>query len=737
MSVTTATRSVGRSVRRSVAVSAAFAVLSVPVLAQPASAVDAAPTTISIPGSEAVVVGTPAVGQVLTAGLDWPEGLTLTYEWDADGVPVEDETDADLDVVPALIGATLTVTVTGNGTGYDERVSTSEPTEVVVPGTLQATAPGITGTARVGSTLTASAGAWTPADAATSLQWYVGADPVADATGSTFVPRAADVGAVVTVRVQGTRDGYNLLETSSLPTAAVARGAFISAPAPTVSGTPRVGSELTAVTGTWLPAATFTYAWKSGTTVVGTASTFTPTSAELAKTITVSVTGARDGYTSATRTATANAAVASGRFTTVPVPTLTGTPRVGVRLTAVPGTWAPTATLAYQWYRAGVAITGATSSTYVLTASDLSKVVTVTVKGTRSGFTARSATSAGVTVAAGHLSTAPVPTITGTVRVGQKLTAVPGTWAPAGTTISYRWYRNGVAISGATLSTYTLVAADLGTKITVVTTGRKTGYTSLARTSAATATVVSNFASAPVPTVTGTLRVGYTLGITLGTWTPAPAFSYQWQANGSAISGATSSTYKLTAKDYGKTISVSVVGSKTNYVTTTRLSASTAKVAAPVPALTTDGLFAVGSQIKPGTYVSSGGSICYWERDSATDILGRDAGYGQRMVTILSTDTYFYTDGCGRWTKYVGIGSLSSSSPVDGVFVVGVHLKPGVYTTTGPADPAHTCLWIKLSSFNFGPQDPVIYGEPSGTSTITLADGQRFYTQNCSWKRIG
>jgi hypothetical protein len=83
----------------------------------------------------------------------------------------------------------------------------------------------------------------------------------------------------------------------------------------------------------------------------------------------------------------------------------------------------------------------------------------------------------------------PVPTITGTTRVGKKLTAVPGTWTPAPTKFSYRWYRNGHAISGATSVTYKLKKADKGKRISVKVTASGAGLETLARTSLRTAKV--------------------------------------------------------------------------------------------------------------------------------------------------------------------------------------------------------------------------------------------------------
>lgn len=76
--------------------------------------------------------------------------------------------------------------------------------------------------------------------------------------------------------------------------------------------------------------------------------------------------------------------------------------------------------------------------------------------------------------------TAPTPVISGTAAVGKTLTANPGTWT-TGTTLTYQWYRSGVAITGATGKTYKLVAADRLNTIRVRVTGTKPGYTTAAK----------------------------------------------------------------------------------------------------------------------------------------------------------------------------------------------------------------------------------------------------------------
>lgn len=72
------------------------------------------------------------------------------------------------------------------------------------------------------------------------------------------------------------------------------------------------------------------------------------------------------------------------------------------------------------------------------------------------------------------------PTITGTLEVGQTLTVDPGTWsAPVTPTFTYQWKRSGTAISGATSSTYTTVAADGDLNITCTVTATENGMVGL------------------------------------------------------------------------------------------------------------------------------------------------------------------------------------------------------------------------------------------------------------------
>ncbi|CAH0135421.1 hypothetical protein SRABI26_00332 [Arthrobacter sp. Bi26] len=365
----------------------------------------------------------------------------------------------------------------------------------LAPALGPAPAPTITGTAKVGSTLTAVPGTWGPAPVALTYQWKANGVSITGATAATFKPGAAQVGKTLTVTVTGAKTGYTTAAKTSAAAAAVVAGALGPAPVPTITGTAKVGSTLTAVPGTWGPApVALTYQWKAnGVSITGaTAATFKPGAAQVGKTITVTVTGAKTGYTTAAKTSAAAAAVVAGTLGPAPVPTITGTAKVGSTLTAAPGTWGPApVALAYQWKANGAAITGATAATYKPAAAQVGKTITVTVTGTKAGYTTMSKTStATVAVAPGTLGPAPVPTITGTVKVGSTLTAAPGTWGPAPVALAYQWKANGAAITGATAATYKLTTAQAGKTITVTVTGTKTGYTTKSKTSAATARVV-------------------------------------------------------------------------------------------------------------------------------------------------------------------------------------------------------------------------------------------------------
>lgn len=68
-------------------------------------------------------------------------------------------------------------------------------------------------------------------------------------------------------------------------------------------------------------------------------------------------------------------------------------------------------------------------------------------------------------------------TIAGRAIVGKSLTVrLVGSWSPKPTKVTYRWYRGGRLIKGATKPTFKVTKADRGKRITVKVTAARTGY---------------------------------------------------------------------------------------------------------------------------------------------------------------------------------------------------------------------------------------------------------------------
>lgn len=165
------------------------------------------------------------------------------------------------------------------------------------------------------------------------------------------------------------------------------------------------------------------------------------------------------------------------------------------------------------------------------------------------------------------LTNTAAPKITGTAKVGAKVTAGTGSWSAAPSSYSYQWRADGKAISGATASTYTIAAAQLGKKLTVTVTAAKSGWTGGTGTSSAV-TVAKGVApkATKSPVISGTSKVGKTLKTSTGTWSPtATSYGYQWYANGKVISGATKSSLVLKSAQKGRKITVKVVAHRTGH----------------------------------------------------------------------------------------------------------------------------------------------------------------------------
>jgi hypothetical protein len=201
-----------------------------------------------------------------------------------------------------------------------------------------------------------------------------------------------------------------------------------------------------------------------------------------------------------------------------------------------------TAPISYQWRKNMVNIAGANAATYTTpptTAADSGSKFDVAVSNSAGSVTSSQATLT-VNAAATKPSITTQPA-NQTVTVGQSATFVV---VASGTApLSYQWRRNTANIGGAMSASYTTpatVLTDSGAKFDVVVSN------SAGNTTSTQATLTVN-AAAVAPTITTepasqTVTAGQTATFTVIAAGTAP-LTYQWQKNGSNITGATSGSY--------------------------------------------------------------------------------------------------------------------------------------------------------------------------------------------------
>jgi hypothetical protein len=237
-----------------------------------------------------------------------------------------------------------------------------------------------------------------------------------------------------------------------------------------------------------------------------------------------------------TSTATSNAIITNIHSSTIPVVIITANPVTSI-CAGTPVTFAASATdtgtaATYQWQRNGVAIAGATNRVYI--DSSLAQ-----------GDTIRSVVNSNAPVCAVPgvsptilLTVLPAPdttvTTSGLIHLcnGDSVTL-----HSVGVGNVYQWQDNGVNISGATTSTYTVYATG-NYQVFVANT-----YGCSVVSSAVPATV-SPLPPAPIANVGGYLAICNNDSLILGTYfSYTEPLAYQWYLNGNIINGATSADY--------------------------------------------------------------------------------------------------------------------------------------------------------------------------------------------------
>ena len=225
-------------------------------------------------------------------------------------------------------------------------------------------------------------------------------------------------------------------------------------------------------------------------------------------------------------------------------------------------------------------------------------------------------------------------------------------------------------------STYTASWADLAplsTYVGVVRYGETGAYTAVE-----VATGEAPAPDAPVntapPTISGTPTVGSTLTATPGEWdTEGLAFSYQWQADGADIAGATATKYTVTKADQGKAITVVVTATGDGL---TPASATSAPVTA---------LFASATKLSLSPHVGFS-----WQKIRATVTVTSAAAQppaGTVTVTVngKAVDVTLGTDAKGK---------LTYTLPKLGAGIYSVKASYGGSATVTASKSSSELVWI-------------------------------------------
>ncbi|SVB70445.1 uncharacterized protein METZ01_LOCUS223299, partial [marine metagenome] len=282
-------------------------------------------------------------------------------------------------------------------------------------------------------------------------------------TGSTTTLGQSDVGSGLTVTATYT-DGQGTGESaSSAATGAVVNVNDAPSGSVTISGTATEDQVLTAANtlADEDGLGSLSYQWnRAGSAVSGaTSSTYALVQSDVGNIISVTASYTDGQGEAESLTSAATGSVANVNDTGIVV--VSGTVTQGEELSAsvsdedgISGV-----TISYQWNRDGNAISDATTSTYTLVQADVGAEITATASYTDQLGTGESPTSA-ATSSIANVNDSGSVSVSGTVTQGQELSAnVSDADGTSGVTINYQWNRDGIAISDATTSTYTLLQA--------------------------------------------------------------------------------------------------------------------------------------------------------------------------------------------------------------------------------------------------------------------------------------
>jgi hypothetical protein len=173
---------------------------------------------------------------------------------------------------------------------------------------------------------------------------------------------------------------------------------------------------------------------------------------------------------------------------------------------------------------------------------------------------------------------------------------------------------------------------------------------------------------------------------------------------------------------------------------------STARAAAPSQGvMSRDGIYVVGTDIKPGVYHTAGATTassgnCYYallKSTNTNDVIDNNNVTGPATITVGPGVKAVDTTGCKPWQIKPITAHAQSTMPQSGVYVVGTDIKRGIYHTAGATSASSAnCYYALLKSTNTN--DIIDNNNVTGPATITIrAAVKAVDTTGCKpWRRV-
>ena len=204
------------------------------------SVLDALPTI-----TQPEITGDVREGETLTASASsGQDDNDVTYQWQINGESISGATGATYTVTEGDEGHTIDVIATSHNDNGVTTSATSATTDPVLDALPTITTPEVSGEAREGETLTASASSGQE-DNDVTYQWQLDGNDISGATGATYTATEGDEGHQIDVVATATNDNGVTTSATSAPTDSVL-DALPTITTPEVSGEAREGETLSA-----------------------------------------------------------------------------------------------------------------------------------------------------------------------------------------------------------------------------------------------------------------------------------------------------------------------------------------------------------------------------------------------------------------------------------------------------------------------------------------------------------